>query len=341
MTYRQKILLRRVLITLGIVLLVLALVLTLGFYYLGRYVVYTEDGAYFSFHKQDSTEETVDAYAPGAVPENPVLVTGDSVREDFALYEELEKPLEDYEINGLIVDYETLKDSSTLNEINFTETEYNTLVLELRAGGSDILRSDAVDTLVRRAQRQDVKVIAMISCLDDNDYALDHMDQALPIDGGALWVSGSGSYWLDPSAGAVQDYIKNMILELVEDGYTEVILNNFYFPESDYIDYNTGESTRAELATQAFQSLSDKVAGRCTLALYVSDSEQSHQAFDIAEHLYVYMSSGNTVAEYDTANDSRYIVYITDSHDTRFENYGKLQAERDADFIPEMAEVTE
>lgn len=341
MTYRQKILLRRVLMLLGIVILVLGLVLILGFRYLGRYVVYTEDGAHFSFSDKATVEESVNAYAPGATPESPVLVTGDSVREDFALYEELEKPLEDYEIRGLIVDYQTLKDGSTLNEIDFTETDYNTLVLELRTAGSEILRTDAVDTLVRRAERQDVKVIAMISCLDDRAYALDHMDLALPIAGGALWVSGSGSYWLNPTKDAVQDYIKNMILDLVDQGYTEVILNNFYFPESDYISYDTGDSTRAELAARAYQSLADKVAGRCILGLFVSDSDEGHQAYDYAEHLYVYMGSGNSVAEYDEANDSRYVVYITDSHDTRFDHYGKIQAQRDADFIPATSTATE
>lgn len=334
MTYRQKLLLRRLLIVFGILLAAVALILILGFYYLGRYVVYTEDGAYFSFQKQDVTSSVLEPEAPGAAPENPVLVTGASIREDFALMEELETPLEDYEISGLIVDYETLKDGSTLNQIDFSEESYNTLVLELRAQGSQLLQTSEVETLMRRAQSQDIKLIAMISCLDDREYALEHQPQALPIDGGALWVSSGGSYWLDPTNQDVQQYLTDMILELCEMGFTEVILENFYFPESDYIDYDTGEFSRAELAAQAYQTLADKLGGRCTLGLYVSDAEEGHQAYDLAEHLYIYMSSGNSVAEYDSTHSDRYIVYITDSHDTRFDSYGKLQAERDAGFIP-------
>lgn len=333
MTYRQKLLLRRVLVILGILLAAAALILILGFYYLGRYVVYTEDGAYFSFQAQASSS-SLEAEAPGAAPENPVLVTGNSIWEDFALMEELETPLEDYEINGLIVDYETLKDGSTLNEIDFSEADYNTLVLELRSQGSQLLQTSEVETLMRRAQGQDIKLIAMISCLDDREYALEHQSQALPINGGALWVSSGGSYWLDPTDQDVQQYLIDMILELCEMGFSEVILENFYFPESDYIDYDTGEFSRAELAAQAYQTLADKLQGRCILGLYISDTEEGHQAYDLAEHLYVYMSSGNTVAEYDSTHSDRYIVYITDSHDTRFNSYGKVQAERDAGFIP-------
>ena len=57
MTYRNKLRLRRFLKILGIVLLVLFVLGLIGFSYLGRYVVYTEDGAHFSFHSQspDST----------------------------------------------------------------------------------------------------------------------------------------------------------------------------------------------------------------------------------------------------------------------------------------------
>lgn len=335
MTYRKKLLLRRVLIVLGILAAVVALALLLGFTYLGRYVIYTEDGAYFSFHKNQTSNSSLEAQAPGAAPENPVLITGASILEDFALMEELEAPLEDYDINGLVVDYKTLVDGSTLNEIDFTDTNYNTLVLELRRNGSELLQTQAVDTLIRRALRQDVTLIAMISCLDDREYALEHQSEALPISGGALWVSSSDSYWLDPTQEAIQSYMETMILNLCDMGFSEVILNNFYFPESDYIEYDTGEKTRADLAAEAFVALKNKVGSRCTLGLYISDASSGHQAFDYADHLYVYMNSGNAVSDYIENHPDRYIVFITDSHDTRFENHGKLQAERDADFIPE------
>ena len=83
MTYRNKLRLRRFLIILAIVLLALLIVGLIGFSYLGRYVVYTEDGAHFSFHSQPpSAPEAEQAAAP---VESPVLVTGSSIREQSIL----------------------------------------------------------------------------------------------------------------------------------------------------------------------------------------------------------------------------------------------------------------
>ena len=89
MTYRQKILLKRLLVVLGILILTAALILIIGFAYLGRYVIYTEDGAHFSFNQQAETSDELTAQAPVSPPENPVLVTGDSILEDHALSDEV------------------------------------------------------------------------------------------------------------------------------------------------------------------------------------------------------------------------------------------------------------
>ncbi len=338
MTYRQKLRLKRALIVLGVLIVMIILALIIGFSYLSRYVVYTQDGAYFSFNKDDAAETPLTAEAPLSQPENPVLVTGDSILEDFTLSGEKSLILEDNEVNGLFVDYETLEDGSTLNTIEFSESGYNTLILEMRSEGSEILNTEAVQTLMNRAISQEVHLIAMISCLDDREYALDNISQALPIEGGALWVSSEGSYWLDPTNEAVQDYITYMILTLGEMGFEEVILNNFYFPESTYIDFSSDEGTRAELMIQAYQHVADAVGSRCTLGLFISDPEEGHQAFDYAEHLYVYFQSGSAVAQYEESHPDNYVVYITGSHDTRFDKYGKIMVDNPDNLVPTTEE---
>ena len=236
MTYRNKLLLKRALIVLGIILLVLLIAGLIGFSYLGRYVVYTEDGAYFSFHSQAPTaSQSVQAAAP---IESPVLVTGASIQEDSIL-EDTSVSLPANEVSGLLVDYVTLNDPSAVSAVDLSTGQYNTLVMEMRVGGSDILQNDAVQALITRAENQDIRLVALMSCLDDSRYALAHTDQALPISGGALWMSDSGSYWLDPTQPDVQDYLCNMILTLHDMGFQEVILNNFTFPESDSIVYSS------------------------------------------------------------------------------------------------------
>lgn len=336
MTYRKKLFLKRLAVVLGIAAAIIIVALVIGFYYLGRYVVYTEDGAYFSFHQDRHTQ--VEEGLTILPPEDPVLVTGDSILETEGLTDENIIRLSADEVNGLLVDYETLLDGSTLNAIDFTDSDYNLLILEMRSEGSEILNTQPVLTLMQRAKDQEVKLVAMISCLDDQSYALEHTEQALPIAGGPLWVSSSGSYWLDPTNEDVQGYVTNMILSLSNMGFQEVILNNFYFPESSYIDYSSDKS-RQELLIEAYENIEEQVGIRCTLGILITDPTSGHQAQDYAEHLYVYYDEGSQLASYVANNPDHYIVFVTASHDTRFDNYGKIMLENeDASFIPENTE---
>lgn len=335
MTYRQKLLLKRLLIALGILILVAFLVLLIGFTYLGRYVVYTEDGAHFSFGDDEASSSTLQAEAPVAAPENPVLVTGDSILENTTLTDEETIVLEDYEVNGLIVDYETLADGSTLNAIELNDTGYNTLVLEMRSGSKEILNTEPVLSLIQRAKSQQLKLIAMISCLNDIAYAEEHSNEALLVYGGNYWLTSGGSYWLDPTQESVQAYISYMINTLSEMGFQEVILNHFSFPEDSSINYSSEEGAREQALIDSFQAIQANISSSCTLGLLITDPSTGHQAFDYAEHLYVYMSSGNAVSEYIEAHPDRYIVFVTDSHDTRFDEFGKLQADREDSFLPD------
>lgn len=340
MTYRKKLLLKRLAVISGILLAVIFLALVLGYSYLGRYVVYTEDGAYFSF---DGTRPSTDTETGLNIlpPEDPVLITGDSVLETAALTDEESIRLSADEVNGLLVSYETLEQGDALNAIDFTESGYNMLVLEMRSEGSEILSTAPVLSLISRAKDQGIKLTAMISCLDDQEYALEHTDQALPIEGGPLWVSAGGSYWLDPTNEDVQKYVTDMILTLSGMGFQEVILNNFYFPESENIDYPS-EKTREELTIEAYEKVEEAVGIRCTLGVLVTDPSTGHQALDYAEHLYVYYDSGNRLQSYIENHPDHYIVFVTASHDTRFDAYGKLMVDNeDAAFIPDSGSNSE
>ena len=333
MTYRNKLRLRRFLIILGIVLLALVIAGLIGFSYLGRYVVYTEDGAHFSFHSQaPGAPESVQAAAP---VESPVLVTGSSIHEDSILEDSDSAVLSDTDVKGLLVDYVTLNDSAAVSAVDLSTGAYNTLVLEMRAGGSDIIDTDAVRQLISRAKSAQMHLIAMMSCLDDNAYALSHTSQALALSGGALWMNSAGSYWLDPTQKDVQDYLVSMITELESMGFDEVILNNFSFPTSDEIVYNS-DSTRESMLQDAYKALEKAVEPDCTLGLLIKDPESGHQAFDLAEHLYVYYSDGSTLKKYVEDHPDTYLVFLTSSHDTRFDDYGKIFTQESVDYFSSL-----
>lgn len=329
MTYRNKLLLRRSLIVLGITLAVLAVAAIIGFTYLGRYVVYTENGAYFSFNSQAPQDQPTD---PAKVLLDQVEVTmGQSISAEEILGND-DTNIPDTDVRGVLVDYETLKADVSFNALGIDTENCNTLVLEMRTEGSAILNSDAVRTLIDRAKARELRLIALISCLDDSEYALDHQSEALSISGGALWVNSDGNYYLDPTNENVIDYVAGLIHDLSEMGFQEVILDHFSFPYSDSIIYDT-DSTRDDLLVHAYEELLDATVGDCDLGLLISEPEDGHQALNVADRLYVYFSEGSRVARYVDEHPDQYLVFITASHDTRFEGYGKIFVESGADLI--------
>lgn len=323
MTYRNKILLKRMLLIAGIVIVSIALVLLVGFSYLGRYVVYTEDGAHFSFRNSAGEDTGLSTYTPPDPPENPVLVTGESILEDDVLIDSGKK-LVATEVRGLLLNYETLKDAVSFSSVELSADETNVLMLEMRKYGSDILNTKAIQSLISRAKNQEVYLVAMISCLPDSDYALEHAADALQIEGGALWVGDDRSYWLNPATENTQKYIATMIRQLMDMGFDEVVLEDFEFPTTDYISYSA-DASRDELLIEAFTNIQKQVGTEFPVSLYVSNPDVGHQAFDVAEHLYVNLPYGSELRAYMENHPDHFIVFLTDSHDTRYDNYGKIQ----------------
>ncbi len=267
-----------------------------------------------------------------------MLVTGSSIREQSILEDGDSTVLQDSEVKGLLVDYVTLSDPSAVSAVDLGTGAYNTLVLEMRAGGSAILDTDAVRQLISRAESAQMHLVAMTSCLNDSAYALAHTDEALAISGGALWMNSADSYWLDPTNADVQNYLAEMINQLEAMGFQEVILNNFSFPTTDEIVYSS-DSTRESMLQDAYKALENKVGLDCTLGLLIKDPESGHQAFDLAEHLYVYYSEGSSLEQYVDDHPDTYLVFLTASHDTRFDDYGKVYTQQSVDYFSSLPDL--
>jgi hypothetical protein len=338
MTYRNKLLLKRTLIVLGIILVVLFILGCIVFAYLGRYVVYTEDGAYFSFlaESTDDTSENGQKITLSSID----LVTGEPISADDVLGVDDHMPEAD-QVEGVLVDYETLVDGTTLNSIDLTAEANNTLVLEMRKDGSDLLDTESVEHLIARAEAQGTWLVAMISCLSDSNYAAAHEDQAIEVYGGTLWTDDNGNDWLDPAQSDVIDYLAQMVVQLADMGFDEVILADFYLPTDDRIDYDTGDQSRSEIVTAAYEDLLDATIDACKLSLLITDPTQGHQAFDAADRIYVYYQDGGTAKAYIDQHPDQYVVFITDSHDTRFEEFGKIETDRELDVDPIEVETQE
>jgi len=217
----------------------------------------------------------------------------------------------------------------------------NTLVLEMKAANQDLLNTPAISNLISRATAQDTWLVAILSCLADSQYALDHPELALRINGGAYWSSGGGSYWLDPGHPDTISYLTGMIRTLADMGFNEVILNNFYMPTSSSVVYDFGGKTAEDISADAFFALQENTVEMCKLGLLIEDPYEGHQLSDVADRLYVCFEEGSSVRRYAESHADQYLVFITESHDTRFDDYGKVESSGSftSEAIPDGTEV--
>ena len=337
MTYRNKLLLRRILIILAVAAAVSALLLLIVFTYLGRYVVYTENGAYFSFHSQPPTPSQA---AAAAQPSAFELITGSPISANEVVGD-AGIQLDDTDVSGVLVDYEALTDGSGLNSVELSAAGNNTLVLEMKTANHEILNTPAVNTLISRAKAQDTWLVAILSCLGDGNYALDHPELALRISGGAYWVSEIGTYWLDPGHQDTIAYVTGMIRTLSEMGFNEVILNDFYMPTSSSIVYDFGGKSAQDIGEAAYLSIQENTVELCKLGLLIEDPYEEHQLSNVADRIYVCFEDGSSVRRYAENHADQYLVFITGSHDTRFEDYGKVESDGSftSDAVPDGTEA--
>ncbi len=328
MTYRNKLILKRLLIGLAIGVGVIGLLLLIGYTYLGRYLVYTLEGARFSFSSPSPETSAALSGQTAAVPSNVELVMGSAISANEVLTS-TNTALEDTEVRGVLVDYSTLSQGTTLNQIEVGGDNCNTLVLEMRASDQAIVSNEAVTALIQRAKNQDTWLVAVLSCLSDSEYALAHDDLALKIEGAALWMSSEGSYWLDPAQPEVLSRITERIAQLAQMGFDEVVLSDFTIPLSDSLVYDYGDSTREDIMVKAYNQLVDATVDFCKLGLQIRDPEAGHPAMVAADRIYVCFETGAYVKEYAQKHPDQYLVFITSSHDTRFDSYGKIQCSSD------------
>ena len=335
MSYRNKLLLRRTLIILLIAAALAALLMLIIYVYLGRYVIYTEDGAYFSFDPPEVAAAT--PYDPPK-PASIELVTGEPV-EPGTVLGDTDVELKDTEIHGVLLDYATLRDGSTLTKVELGADGSNTLVMEMKIADAEILTTNAVRQLLSRANNQDVWTVGILSCLADSEFVESNSSAGLNISGGARFLGKKQTYFLDPANDAAIAHVVEQILQLKDMGFDEVLLDDFYMPTSSDLDYNFGNRTAADVIAQAYEKVITAVDDQCRISILVTDPTEGHQLQSKAERLYVLFNDGSTAKAYADRVGQRFLVFVTDSHDTRFDEYGKVEAS--ASYILDQAGTEE
>lgn len=349
-SYRNKQRLKRTLIAVLVIAVALAVSALSYMIYLGRFMVYTTDGAYLQLPGEDIVQDTTsDDTVSVAVPDGSSFEIGESVERPDTLQTTTQpddtQPDAILCADGYYADSAALLNASQshialsalLDEAEGTvsvmldlKSEFGNFYYSTGLTGAPIATSAdiaAVDALIASvASRPDVYLIARIPAFRDFNYALEHTNQALALSSGALWADGSGCYWLDPANRAVLTRLVDICEELYMLGFEEVIFENFCFPNGESIVY---EADRAETIREAAETVVND--SPIPVSFCFTETDAQYAAVTSGLHLCLEAKTGSDIARAlalvadALTGESEQVIFLSNSHDTRFDEYIQLR----------------
>ena len=330
---------RRKLLKAGKIALVAALILTViwacWMVWLDRHVFYTRDGAVVDF---GLTEES---YGHGTLAEPPEEQVTASIYYDIGMSsEELAHMLT--RMDGYYIDAEMLvKDIDTVRAAVSVLPVGSAVMVELKnikgnfyysttLQGSKTVKDvdiEAIDRLIADMNERNLYTIATVPAFRDRAYGLSHTNNGLPFvgGGGALWLDEQNCYWLNPGKSGTMTYLQNIAAELRNLGFDEIMFTDFRFPDTDQLDYSGNKS---EAIQKAAQTLVEKCSTD-TFAVSFLTTGSTVKAVDGRSRLYLEnvsaSAAASAAAKQETEDPSINVVFLTDSFDTRYEEFGVLR----------------
>jgi len=331
-SYRNRTRFRKIAITLLTIFLIAAALTLCVLAYLDRYIVYDSEGAHLDLHWQ----ETSGASQTVATPSIDAEISYVSADDEVAIGSTRK-------VTGYYISTEMLQDPEAV-QTALDAGSYYAVLIDLRDGFGNYyypsgisgaqtattVNAQAVKDLISSLRQSGVYLIARIPAFADQNHCLNNTDLGLPLSSGALWADGNGCYWMDPANPGSISHMEAVCTELQSLGFREVVLDDFYFPDSDSIVYDESEKTKDSALTDAFNVLQSDLSA---LDLKVSIGLPSDKTFPgmLTEgRIYFELDDGAEIGslvdsqEATVAIPDVQIVFLTESHDTRFESYGYL-----------------
>lgn len=329
--YRTRQVMKRWAIALLVIAVTALLLMAFGLLWLGRHVVYTDNGIRFDFSKT-----SMDIVGQQAVPPGPqetvsiyynegdnVITTNTELTTVSGYYissDELEGDLTELQeqINQIPTG------SAVMIEVKnaFGEFNYSTSVSTYR---NSSVNQKEVDDLIKKLNRSNMYTIAKVTAFQDYHYGLNNVDEGLFSTGGAyLWRDDMGCYWLSPSSQKYQSYLVQIATELRGLGFDEVVFDQFVFPDSTKYRFS-GEKQ------EALNQAADKLVDTCATSSFAV-SFVSTEYFQLPEgrsRLYLRdvepADLGKVSSTVAVPDNTINLVFLTAYHDTRYDAYSVLR----------------
>ena len=316
-------------------LTVLVLVWFCWVIWLERYVVYTREGATLDFSvsgdqlsgtpatsKQDTA--TIDIYYNEG---EYAISTSTDLTQLNGYY---------VTISDLIDDFAGVKQrltelpagSAVMLEL---KNKYGTFYYpsEVSYGQSEAVDVEALADMVSELQMRGLYLIARVPAFCDYLYGNNNMTSGLPIGSGShrgsLWMDPNGYFWLKPTDAGTLNYLTTIILELKALGFDEVVLGEFWMPESS--DYAYSGDKVADVVTAAETLVKNLSSDYFTVSFIVSNSTFAMPEGRCRMYLENISPSsvGLTAAQATVADADIRLVFIADVNDTRYDQYGVMR----------------
>lgn len=327
--YRTRQIIKRVLIISLTVILVATAAWGCWLIWLQRFVVYTADGnAKLDFELppmadgQIATEpeqETVPIYyneGEGAINTSTELgqLVGYYVEPDqLQDLTEVKKQMASLKPDtAVMIDVKNIKG----------DFYYSSTVGANRASGVDI---QAMDDLISFMNRSSIYTIARLPALRDYAYGLNHVPNGVHHSSGLyLYQDDDGCYWLNPASEGTLSYLTQIVTELKNLGFDEVVFYDFCYPQTDNIQVN---GNKTENLTSAAATLTKA----CTTDRFALSFVKTEE-FTMPEGRSRLYLTGIEAAQAAAAAESSGVadtvinlVFLTELYDTRFESYSVLR----------------
>lgn len=338
--YRVRRGFQRFLIAAGVLALVCVAALSAWLIWLSRYVIYTDEGARLDFNLPLSFSQGELAKPPEPGPD--VSISYGNTEDLLAPPGGAMTQLEGWVVSANMLTKENWPDtksalealplkSTVLFDVRNVRGEF---FYDSKLGrSSNKVDADAVSELLRELNSRECYLIARFPAFRDRWYFLEdergRVPYGLPLAGGngSLWedvsIQGLSHYWFNPASTGTQNFLVQIVTELRNLGFDEVVFSDFRFPNTDKIKF---EGDKLEALNQAAETLVKACAtGNFTVSFVSSQITLPQGRCRLYFENVPAAEVADLAASVTVANPTSQLVFLTGLMDTRYENYSVLR----------------
>ncbi len=331
---------RRTLNRLGTAALILILVSSIAWLcwvvWLQQYVVYTDEGATLNFAQ--SANDVVGIAPKPAEPKGDVEIYYNEGADAVNIEHDLTQ------LNGYYITNEMVKTNYDETMLQIERLPSGTPVMIEMKGpfGTFFYQSNlnsavasastdmaAMAKMVDRLQSKGFYTIAQVSAFRDRTFGENNVNRGVGLfmlSRAGLWMDPGGMYWLDPTNATTTTWITSVVLELKDMGFDEVMLADFRFPDGDQYIFKGDK-------VAALQDAASKLVNSCASDNFCLSFCVDDPGFALPEgrtRLYLKDISaaqvGATAAKVQFEESDIRLVFLSETGDTRFDEYGVLRS---------------